>query len=59
MTAQTDANCLKIAGFGNNGDSAAAPGGGLLIDFLIKPRSMSWRVIFVTLAGASWLCSAI
>ena len=33
MAAQTDANGLKIAGFGNNGDGAAAPGGGLLIDF--------------------------
>jgi hypothetical protein len=37
MTAQTDANCLKIAGFGNNGDSAAAPGGGLLINFFDQP----------------------
>lgn len=33
MTTQSDANRLKIAGFGNDGDGAAAPGGGLLIDF--------------------------
>ena len=33
MTTKTYADRLKIAGFGNNGDGAAASGGGLLIDF--------------------------
>lgn len=33
VTPKTDANRLEIAGFGNDGDGAAAPGGGLLIDF--------------------------
>ena len=41
MTAKTNADCVEIAGFGDNRYCAAAPGGGLLIDFLISPRSIS------------------
>lgn len=41
MTAKTYADGLEITGFGDNGNGATAPGGGLLIDFLINPRSIS------------------
>lgn len=37
MTAQTDADGVKIAGFGDDGNRPAAPGGGLLVDFFDKP----------------------
>ena len=33
VTTKPYADCVEIAGFGDDGDSAAAPGGGLLIDF--------------------------
>ena len=33
MATKTNANGLKIAGFGDDGNCAAASGGGLLIDF--------------------------
>ncbi len=33
MAAETDADGVKLAGFGDDGNGAAAPGGGLLIDF--------------------------
>ena len=37
MAAQTDANRVEIAGFGDDRNGAAAPGGGLLIDFFDQP----------------------
>ena len=37
VAAQAYANRVEIAGFGDDGDSAAAPGGGLLINFFDQP----------------------
>src|SRR5690606_15817065 len=37
MASQTYADGVETAGFGNNRDRAAAPGGGLLIDFFDQP----------------------
>lgn len=45
MTTKTYANRLKIAGFGNNRDGAAASGGGLLIDFFDQPALNELTVI--------------
>ena len=37
VTTKPYADCVEIAGFGDNRDSAAAPGGGLLINFFDQP----------------------
>lgn len=37
IAAQAYADGVEAAGFSNDGDSAAAPGGGLLIDFFDQP----------------------
>lgn len=37
VTTKPYADCVEIAGFGDDGDSAAAPGGGLLINFFDQP----------------------
>ena len=37
VTTKPYADCVEIAGFGDDRDSAAAPGGGLLINFFNQP----------------------
>ncbi|ASG63859.1 hypothetical protein CEW81_17575 [Kluyvera genomosp. 3] len=59
MAAQTDANRVEIAGFGDDRNSAAAPGGGLLIDFFDQAAFNKLTRNFGYAGGASWLCSAI